>query len=145
MLSLREAMNHLFEGSFVQPGATWPGVPGSINASFPLNIWGTADELKVEALLPGVSQEDVQITVAQGMLTIAAKRHGWEPREGQHPQWYLQEIKPGQFARTLALPFPVEVEGVTADFANGVLTLTLPKAAAAKPKTIPVGAGQVQG
>jgi HSP20 family protein len=143
MVTLREAMNQLLEGSFVRPGTAVLGASGAANAyTFPINVYGTADELKVEALLPGVSPEDVQVDIDRGVLTIAAKRHGWEPQEGQHQ--FLREITSGQFSRSLGLPFPVEVERANADFVNGVLTLTLPKAEAAKPKRIQIGGGRAQ-
>src|SRR4051812_4786009 len=57
MLSLRDAMGQLLEGSFVRPGASYAAAQAGY--SFPLNVHGTSDELTVEALLPGVSQEDV--------------------------------------------------------------------------------------
>lgn len=144
MLSLRDAMNQLLEESFIRPGltnfATTAG--GNTTYSFPINVYGANDELKVEALLPGVSQEDLQVDIDRGVLTIAAKRHGWEPTEGQ--SWYLREIRAGHFSRALSLPFPVEADRAKASFTNGVLTLTLPKAEAAKPKRIQIDADQPQ-
>lgn len=141
MVSLREAMNQLVEGSVVRPGTAVLGAGAGTQAlTFPLNVHGTADALTVEALLPGVSPEDVQVDIDRGVLTIAAKRHGWEPGEGQH--WYAREIASGQFSRSLSLPYPVEVEKAAADFANGVLTLTLPKAEAARPHRIRIGTAQ---
>jgi HSP20 family protein len=143
MLSLHEAMNQLVEGNAGRPGmATLGATTGASAVTFPINVHGTADELRVEALLPGISQEDVQIDIDRGVLTIAAKRHGWEPGEGQN--WHVREIGGGQFTRSLSLPFPVEVERASADFTNGVLTLTLPKAEAAKPRRIEIGAGRAQ-
>lgn len=138
MLSLRDAMTQLMEGSVVRPGTLVGGTPA--NQIFAVNVCGTADELRVTALLPGISEEDVQVDIDRGVLTIAAKRHGWTHTEGE--QWYLREFNEGQFSRSLSLPFPVEVERVTAHLANGVLTLTLPKAEAAKPRRIQIGAGQ---
>jgi HSP20 family protein len=142
MVSLREAMNQLLEESVIRPGAATRGTNGVAGFSFPLNIYGTADELKVEALLPGVSPEDVQVDLDRGVLTIAAKRHSAEASEGQ--TWYAREIHAGQFSRSLALPFPIEVEQAEANFSNGLLTLTLPKAAAAKPRRIQIGGAQAQ-
>jgi HSP20 family protein len=139
MLSLHDAMRQLLEGSVVRPGLQL-GWGGATAQSFPINVWTTADEVQVEALLPGVRQEDVQVDLDRGVLTIAATRHGAEPAEGQ--QWYLREIQPGQYSRAFSLPFPVEVDAVAATFANGVLTLTLPKAAAAKPRRIQIGGAQ---
>ncbi len=144
MLSLREAMNQLLEGSFIRPG-TFTFAAGSTGAySFPVNVYQVGEELKVEALLPGVSQEDVHVEIDRGVLTISARRHGWQPTEGQSQgqSWYIREIMPGQFTRSFSLPFPVEAEQVTADFSNGVLTLTLPKAEAARPRRIQINAGQ---
>jgi HSP20 family protein len=141
MLTLRDAMNQLMEDSFVRPGASAVGA-AQASYSFPLNIHGTTDELKIEALLPGVSEEDVQVDIDRGVLTITARRHAWEHREGEI--WYLREFNPGQFSRSLSLPFPVETERASANFTNGILSLTLPKAEAAKPKTIRIGAGQHQ-
>ena len=142
-VSLREAMNQLFEGSFVRPGMALLSTTGnSATYTFPVNVYVTADDLKVEALLPGVSSEDLQLDVDRNVLTIVAKRHTWEPGEGQH--WYVREINAGQFSRSLSLPFPVDTSRATADLANGVLTLTLPKAETAKPKRIPIGSGRAQ-
>jgi HSP20 family protein len=140
MLSLRDAMQQLLEGSVIRPG-TWLGGTAA-SQSFPLNVSGTAEELHVEALLPGVSPEDVDVNLDRGVLTITARRHGPETPAGQ--QWYLQEFQPGQCSRSFALPFPVEHEQITAHYTNGVLTLTLPKAEAAKPKRIAIGTGHTQ-
>ena len=138
MLSLRDAMGQLLEGSYVRPGTGYAAAQAGY--SFPLNVHGTTDALAVEALLPGVSQEDVNIAIDRGVLTITAKRHGAETAQGE--QWHLREFNPGQFSRSLSLPFPVETEQASATFSNGVLTLTLPKAEAAKPRRIQIGGGQ---
>ena len=96
----------------------------------------------IEALLPGVSTEDVQVAVDRGVLSIAATRHGWEPGREQDGDltWYRHEVAPGQFKRALSLPFPVDVDQAQADYRDGVLTLTLPKAEAARPKQIKITA-----
>jgi HSP20 family protein len=138
MLSLRDAMPRLMEGSVVRPGTLVGDTPAG--QTFAVNVCGTDDELRVTALLPGIGEEDVQVDIDRGVPTIAAKRHGWEHTEGE--QWYLREFNEGQFSRSLALPFPVEVERVTAHLSNGVLTLTLPKAEATKPPRIQISAGQ---
>ncbi len=122
----------------MRPGTLVGGT--AANQVFAVNVCGIADEVRITALLPGISEEDVQIDIDRGVLTITAKRHGWEHREGE--QWYLREFNEGQFTRSLSLPFPVEVERVTAYLTNGVLYLTLPKAEAAKPRRIQIGAGQ---
>jgi HSP20 family protein len=138
VVSLREAMSQLVEGSFIRPGMVVPG--SQAGYSFPINVHGTGDELKIEALLPGISEEDLSLDIDRGVLSITAKRHGPETKPGE--QWHLREFNPGQFSRSLSLPFPVEIERVTATFTNGVLSMTLPKAEAAKPRRIQIGTRQ---
>jgi HSP20 family protein len=140
-LSLRDAMNRLFETSVVRPGY-WTAATSAAWQGFPLNIYSRNDELVVEALLPGISQEDVQVAIDQGVLTIAATRHGWQGDQPEGAAWHLREIAPGQFKRALSLPFPVDTEKAGAAFSNGMLTLTLPKAEAARPKQIRIQAGE---
>ena len=142
MVSLRDAMAQLMEGSVIRPGTFALNAATQMASSFPINVHGTPDELKVEALLPGISEEDVRVDIDRGVLTISAKRQGQDPVQGE--QWHLREFNPGQFSRSLSLPFPVEAERSTATFANGVLTLVLPKAEAAKPRRIQIGSSQRQ-
>ncbi len=147
MFALRDAMDKLFESSFVRPSyLTGGATTWQQGLSFPLNIYERDDTLFVEALLPGISPEDVQVSIDNGMLTILATRHGVQPREGQNQEygWYLHEIVPGQFKRALTLPFPVDADKAQANYSNGLLTLTLPKAEVARPKRIQVGAAPAQ-
>ena len=134
MWNLYDTMNRFFDTAYPRSGA-WTGTP--YWANFPLNIYTRGDDLVVEALLPGVSPEDVQVAVERGVLMIAAKRHGWEEAgTEQGPTWYVREIGGGHFKRSISLPFPVDVDKAQASYSNGLLTLTLPKAEAARPKQI---------
>ena len=136
MWNLYDTMNRFFEGAYPRSGA-WTGTGTAHWANFPLNIYTRGDDLVVEALLPGVSPEDVQVAVERGVLMIAAKRHGWEEAgTEQGPTWYVREIGGGHFKRSISLPFPVDVDKAQASYSNGLLTLTLPKAEAARPKQI---------
>ena len=141
MLGLREAMHQLLADSILHPSTTLRTTGTGLVSSFPLNVYETAEVLKVVALLPGVNPDDVQVTIEPGRLTIAAHRQGWEPEGQEGLRWHVREIQAADFTRTLSIPFPVEVEQATADFAYGVLLLTLPKAAAAKPKRIQISSG----
>lgn len=136
VMTLRDAMNQLLAESIVQPGFT---LRSGAAASFPVNLYRVGDTLKVEALLPGLGPEDVDVDLHQDVMTIAARRQGWEPREGERV--YVREIVGGEFARSFTLPVPVDAERATADFAGGILTLTLPVAEAAKPKKIQITRG----
>ncbi|HET8626199.1 MAG TPA: Hsp20/alpha crystallin family protein [Thermomicrobiales bacterium] len=131
-------MDQLFAERFVRPGAARPNP-----YALPVNAYVAGEEFTVEALLPGISPEDVRVTLERGVLTLAATRHGPTPASAPDGQtWYAYEFAPGAFSRALRLPFPVADEGVTAAFAHGLLTITAPKAAAARAQTIPIGGGQ---
>jgi len=140
MLSLRDAMDQLFDTHSLRPEYGL-GLHTPTLAHMPLNVYELNDALHVEALLPGISQEDVNIAIDRGVLTIGAKRHAAR-QEGQ--RWHLNEFGAGAFTRALSLPYPVDADQVTAQFGNGVLTLTLPKAESAKPRQIQIGGRQAQ-
>ena len=97
LLSLRQAMDRLFEESFVNPG-TWQFGEGQL---VPMDVYATDDEVVVEAILPGVKPEEVDITMEGNTLSIAGDTSSTIPdREGL----MLQEIRRGRFIRTLTLP-----------------------------------------
>jgi HSP20 family protein len=136
MFSLRGVLDEFFDQQVQRPA---PGFGGVGVAQLPLNVYDSNDELHVEALLPGVSQDDIHLDIDRGVLTIAAKRQG--PGGGEQ-RWYLSEFGAGEFARSLRLPYPVDQERTSAHFTDGVLRLTLPKAESAKPRRIAIGGGQ---
>lgn len=139
-ISLRDAMNSLLQESFVRPGGV-PAQTGSL--TLPLDIGETANEFLVKATLPGIKPDDVQITVQGDTLTIRGECQAEEEKKGE--QWHLRERRSGSFLRSVALPAPVNPDEAQAHFEHGVLTLTLPKSEAAKPRQIKVnGASQRQ-
>jgi HSP20 family protein len=132
LLSLRQAMDRLFEDSFVRPrgwGSTLLEGP-----TLPLDVTSTADELVVEAALPGVKPDDVEITIENGTLTIHGQTSS-ERKEGEG-DYLVQEIRRGEFSRSVTLPSGLEPDKATASFDNGVLTLRVPKAEQVKPRQI---------
>ena len=136
-ISLREAMDRLFEESFVRPGFSWrEGAREVSPMPLPLDVYSTDNELVIIASVPGVSPEDVDITIEGDTLTIKGELK--PPVEGV--DYVMQERRYGPFQRTLTLNIPVEVDKAKAEFKDGILTLTLPKAEVAKPKTIKVKA-----
>jgi HSP20 family protein len=137
LLSLRQAMDQLFEESFVKPG-TWQFGEGQL---VPVDVYATAEEIVVEAILPGVKPEEVDITVEGNVLTIVGDTSATVPaREGI----LLQEIRRGRFVRTLNLPEGLEPDKATATFEDGVLTLRIPKAEQVKPRQIKISTGESQ-
>jgi HSP20 family protein len=97
----------------------------------------------VKASLPGVKPEDVEITIHGDTLTIRGEVKAEEERKGE--RWHLRERRFGSFQRSLSLATPVNSDQAQAHFEHGVLTLTLPKSEAAKPRQIKIGgAAQAQ-
>jgi HSP20 family protein len=119
------------------PGAWLPEFAQS--RVFPaLNVWEQADELFVEAELPGLKADDLDISVEGDVLTIKGQRGEAAP---QGATFHRRERGVGPFSRVLRLPVPVDADRVRAAFRDGVLLVTLPKAEEAKPRKIKV-AGQ---
>jgi len=139
-VSLREAMNSLLQDSFVRPGA---GAPQAGFSALPLDICETENDFVIKASLPGVKPDDVDITVQGDTLTIRGETKAEEDKKGEH--WHFRERRYGGFQRSVSLTAPVDSDKAEAHYEHGVLTLTLPKSEAAKPKQIRVGgAGQGQ-
>jgi HSP20 family protein len=134
MMTLREAMDRLFEESFVRPVRGWG--EGSRERPFrlPLDVYTTPEEIVIAASLPGLTPDEVDIVIECDALTI---RGALRPPLG-NVEYLFQERPYGEFSRTLTLNVPVEADKAEAAFENGVLTLTLPKAEETKPKVIKV-------
>lgn len=138
---LRTEMDRLVSDFFgPATGATRARWTGRTHSFPSLNIWEDGDALFAEAELPGVKNEDLDITVVGGDLTIRGRR-GETPREGVH--YHRQERSVGEFTRVLRLPIEVDADKVEATLAHGVLLIKLPKAESAKPRKIKVqGSGR---
>ena len=132
MLSLREAMDRLFEESFLRPGSL--GVSDSPSAMLPMDMYETENDVVVKAAIPGVKPEDVEITIEGDTLTIRGER----PAPIENVNYVMQERTFGKFQRTLNINIPVDSNRAEARYENGLLTLVIPKAEAAKPKVIQV-------
>ena len=136
MISLRDAMNSLLAESFVRPGG--PPAPGGA-ATLPLDVAETEGEFVIKASLPGIKPEDVKITVYGDTLTIRGESKAEEEKKGTH--WHVRERRVSSLVRSLSLRAPINADAAIAHFDHGVLTLTLPKTAEAKPKQITVASG----
>jgi HSP20 family protein len=111
-------------------------------ATLPLDVAETENEFVIKAALPGVKPDDVQITVQGDTLTIRGESKAEEEKKGEH--WHIRERRFGAFQRSVTLATPVDPDRAQAQYEHGVLTLTLPKSEAAKPRQIKVG-GTSQG
>jgi len=131
LVSLREAMDRLFEDSFVRPLRG-----GEAEGRLPLDVYTTPGEIVIVASVPGLKPEEVDITLEGDTLAISGEIQA--PIE--NVDYLFHERGYGKFSRTLTINVPVEHEKAEATFENGVLTIMLPKAEAVKPKSIKVTA-----
>ena len=133
-MGLRQVMDRLLEDAVVMPRGDGQGVGGPA-----LNVYEEGDQLTVEAQLPGLQPEDLDINVEQGVLTISGQTTTEEERKERN--YLVREHRTGRFSRSLRLPATYDSEGCTANFEHGVLRLAFPKSEAAKPRRIQIGGG----
>ena len=134
MMTLREAMDRLFDDAFTRPihlrdgGSSAPAV----------DMYQTDDEVVVKVALPGFKADEVQINVTGDVLSLRGELK--REQEEKDKAWHIREHRWSSFERSVALPTQVKTDGANADFENGILTITLPKAEEVKPRTISVKA-----
>ena len=135
---LRGTMDRLFDEGFSRP---WRLVTPNTeyDTSFPVEVSQSEDSIDVKASLPGIKPEEVDITVANDVLTIKAEHK--EEATDEKRDYYRREIRYGSFQRSMSLPVSVDADKAKASYENGILHLTLPKADAVRPKQIKVGSG----
>jgi HSP20 family protein len=140
--SLRSEMDRLFDTFTNRFGVTpflstrfgtWSGV-----LSPPVDITEDDGVFKVSAEVPGMTEKEIQVSLSGDTLTIKGEK--LQEREEKGENRYLSERSYGEFQRAFSLPADVDREKIEAAFANGVLTVTLPKTAKATPKKIEVKA-----
>jgi HSP20 family protein len=120
--------DRFFSDDFGPAGQTWSWAP--------VAMWEDDDHVHVEAELPGLSDQDIEVTVHDGVLYIRGER---KPAEGR--KYVYNGRSYGRFERVITLPERVNADDVQATMTDGVLTIDLPKSPEAKPKRITVKAG----
>lgn len=128
LANLQRRMNRLFDDYTLTQPRAFPAV----------NVYANADEVLVTAELPGLKQEDVNLSIMNNSLTIQGSRKSDGVQEGHSV--HRRERTAGDFSRTIEMPYTVNAEKISAALKNGVLSVTLPRSEADKPKTI-----QIQG
>jgi HSP20 family protein len=103
-----------------------------------IDMYQTKDNVIIKSTIAGVKPEDIDVTIANDMVTIRGERK--RDFEASSEDYFYQECYWGSFSRSVVLPVDVDIENVSADLKDGILTVTLPKAAKAKAKKIRVGA-----
>jgi HSP20 family protein len=132
LVTMQQAMDHLFDEAWERRGAGWRR--GERVVALPVDVYSTANELIVQASVPGLNPDDVEITIEGDTLTIKGETKS--PLD--NVEYHIQERRFGPFGRTLTLNVPVQAEQAEATFDKGVLTLTIPKAEEVRPKVIQV-------
>lgn len=129
MLTLREAINGLFEDSVVQPTA------GRNAVAMPLDVAETANAFIVDAVIPGIKEDDLDITLQDNVLTITGEARQEKQEEGKS-HFHRVERRYGRVSRTIGFPTAVQSDAVQASLTNGILHLEIPKAEVLKPRKI---------
>jgi HSP20 family protein len=136
MVTLRDAMDRLFDEAFTRP---WGALDGWRSIGGPsVDMYETENDVVIKASLPGLKGDEVQINVTGEMLTLKGETK--EKAEVNEKSYHLREQRYGAFERSISLPTMVTPDKAKAEFEDGVLTITLPKAEEVKPKTINVKA-----
>jgi HSP20 family protein len=136
LMSLRQAMDKLFEDSFVRPSR---GVAALGEVAAPaLDVYQTPTEIVVKAALPGLKPEDVSIDITGETLTI--KGESKAEQEIKKEDYLYQERRYGAYSRSVVLPSGLKTDKAEATMEDGILTLTIPKVEEVKPKKISVKA-----
>lgn len=99
------------------------------------DVWEEADRVVVHLDLPGVDPKSIDVSVENGTLSVGARS---AMRQPERTAWLARECGRGEFRRTFNLGDALNADGITADYADGVLTITLPKAEDAKPRKVDV-------
>jgi len=133
MMTLREAMDRLFDGAFTRPLSLTESGHGPA-----LDLYQTDDDVVVKAALPGMKADDVQINITGDVLSIKGEMK--EKNETKEKNYHIREQRWGSFERSVMLPTSVVSDKAKAEFEDGILTITLPKAEEVKPKIVTVKA-----
>ena len=130
VISLRDAMDRLFEDSFIPRAFNAAGVRG-VNA----NLYETPEGFILQVPMPGVSPEAVEITAQQDTITLK-----WETKvtAPEHATVHWNGFQSGQYQQSFTLPAAINSERAEASYADGILTLSLPKAEHVKARTVKV-------
>jgi HSP20 family protein len=136
LTDLRDEIDRFFELPLGGAMQTSPWMSGWTPA---LDVYEDKDQFTVRAEVPGMKKEEIEVSLHENTLTISGERK--EERQSKEAGLYRSERSFGRFQRAVELPTTVVGQKVKADYRDGILTVTLPKAEEAKPKQISVNVG----
>lgn len=132
LMTLRREMNELFEGFGSRE-------PGQLVWAPSVNVREDDERITIEAELPGVSEEDVNVTLDDDMLTISGEKR--EEKRSEKEDYHLFERRYGRFERSFTVGRNLDPSKVEASFDNGVLRVVLPKPEDQRPRRVRIGVG----
>lgn len=133
IVSIQDEMNRLFDDFFGRP-LTRPECEDAWSPS--VDVSETKDNVIINAEIPGMSKEDVKVSVQDNVLTLSGERK--QEKEEKNANYHRIERNYGSFRRSFTLPTPVQPDKVKATYKDGILRITLPKTEEVKPKEIPI-------
>ncbi|GAC1551377.1 MAG: Hsp20/alpha crystallin family protein [Herpetosiphon sp.] len=141
LVGMTDVMNTLFDDRLSSRVA---GYDQSLPV--PLNIAETSNGFLIQVAVPGVTPEDLDVTFQNNAVTISGefKQPQWTDGK-EKPIFHRLEWRAGRFARAISFPTHIEVDGVQTQLTNGVLSIFVPKAEAAKPRKVQIASGAVEG
>jgi len=134
LVSIQDEMNRLFNDYFSKPLSE--GKEGTILWNPTVDISETKDDVVVSAEFPGMKKEDIKISLQDNVLTLMGEKK--QDKEEKNKNYHRIERSYGVFQRSFVLPATVQSDKVNANYKDGVLSITLPKAEEAKPKEIEI-------
>ena len=127
--SLFNEVDRLFERPYARTASEW---------SIALDVAETEEAYLVKATVPGINPDEMEITLEDGVLSLKGEIK--QDEEVEEAKYHVRERRYGSFSRSIRFPMAVNGDAVEATYTNGVLSLNIPKADAAKPKRIVVNA-----
>lgn len=140
MLAVRTQMDRIMDEWLKESNGTENSENGQRTMRLPLDVSENENNFVVKASVPGINPEDLEINFNDNMLTIQGETK--EERVNENERYHLRERRFGRFVRSMTLPVAVNADAIDAQYDNGVLTLTLPKAEETKPRKINVRSAQ---
>jgi HSP20 family protein len=135
MVGLRDVMDRMFEEGWMRgPFGLAPWADGSLS----VDMYETDDDVVVKTAIPGVKADDIEVSVTGDTLTVKAESK--EEEEVKRESYLRRERRFGSYCRSVTLPGGLKTDKAAADYTDGILTLTFPKAEEVKPKSIKVSA-----
>lgn len=131
---MHDALDRIFDRAYLGS----PLFDEFSDASVPIDLYETDENVIIKAAIPGMKAEDLDISITGDTVSIRGEMT--EEHEDKNAKYYMRERRYGSFTRSIALPASVSGDDAKTEFENGILTLTIPKTEEAKPRTITVKA-----